>query len=121
MNLTRRSFFKLMAGAAVAAAIPVAFKRRDPYVRVGEVVDYIGPRGKGFIGGQVVSSVGEWDGTAYPVKCWNNCYGRYRVEELYRDVDLSCFNREVPRDFWPTHSMKKWVNVHSWVRSERGA
>ena len=119
MKITRREFLKGLAALAVTAGInvPAFASGRKPYVLVGEVVSHIGTRPGGFIGGQVVTAVGEWDGIGYPVALATNSYPA--GEETYYDVDLACFLRELPEKFWHNQEHKKYPNVHTWLRVQR--
>lgn len=119
MKITRRSFLKSLIALAFAEGIKIpAFAiGRQPYVNVGEVVNHIGPAPGGFIGGQIVKSVGSWDGVGYPVTVFDNGYPPR--EEHYYDVDLSCFRRELPDKFWWNPENEKYPNVHTWIRMQR--
>jgi len=81
------------------------------------LVDYIGPCPGGFIGGQVVLSVGEWDGAGFPVILRSN--HAIPQKEQYYDVDLAAFRRELPAKFWHSPENKKYPNVHTFVRMKR--
>lgn len=121
MLISRRGFLKLI-GSALAAGIPIpAFAEgRTPYVAAGEVVGYIGSSPGGFCGGQLVASVGEWDGVGYPVKCWNSAYGTARKLENYYDFDLANFGKSVPKDLWHhADNVRKYPNVHAYLREQR--
>jgi hypothetical protein len=120
MLISRRGFLKLI-GAAIAsgAAVPAFAKGRAPYVIAGQVASYIGHCPGGFIGGQVVHSVGKWDGVGYPVQTWNNAYGKHRALETYYDFDLADFCSELPRNFWALPGSARYPNVHTWVREQR--
>lgn len=119
MKITRREFLKGLAALAVTAGInvPAFVSGRKPYVHVGEVVSYIGPSPGGFIGGQIVTAIGEWDGVGFPVILLDNGYPA--KEERYYDVDLACFLRELPEKFWHNPEHKKYPNVHTWLRVQR--
>jgi hypothetical protein len=124
MSLTRRSFLQRLAVAAAALTIKVpAFDpKREPYVKVGDVVNWIGkcPDSISFIGGKSVVAVGEWDGVGYPVTVRGHGYGSGAELETYCDVDLSNMNRDVPPRFW--HSLEnqaKYPNVHTYIRVRR--
>lgn len=119
MEITRRAFLQFLAVVAASSgrAAPAFSSSRAPYVCKGEVVNYIGPGGNGFIGGQLVKSVGAWDGIGFPVVTLNN---GYRGEcETYYDIDLADFGREIPEKFWHTHSRREYPNVHTWLRMKR--
>lgn len=124
--MTRRSFLKLAALAATARIVIPAFIRpRLPYVRVGEVVSYIGLAkypAPGFIGATIVAEVGEWDGVGYPCLLTSQSYGSrhpYMPERFY-DSDLADLNREVPERFWWSDAnRRRYKNVHEYVREQR--
>jgi len=123
--LTRRSFLKRLGvfAAALAIPIPALQARRAPYVKVGDVVSWIGhcPSPQSFIGGKRVTSIGAWDGVCYPVVVHSGVYGGWGDPyETYCDVDLSDFNRDLPPRFWciPGHT-EKYPNVHTYVRVQR--
>lgn len=121
MILNRRSFLKL-AGAATASGliIPAWVPPREPYVRVGQVVDYIGPHPGGFIGGEIVRAVGEWDRIGYPVTLMLNTYPRQPRPERIYDFDLCVFREEVPDDFWRHEvNQRLYNNIHTYVRTKR--
>lgn len=118
--LTRRSFLKLVGVSAVAVVIVPAIQfGRNPYVLAGEVVDFVGPRPGGFIGGCVVAEVHPWDGHGYPVEVWNNAFGVHRKKVRFYDADLAAMRREVPAKFWHDPANRKWPNVHTWIRAQR--
>ena len=120
MKINRRRFLQLLAGTPIAATMPAFAVHRNPYVQTGQVVDHIGPagRGEGFIGGQLVTSVGEWDGVGFPVVTLTN--GFPGEDDIYYDIDLADFLREVPAHFWQNpENRKKYPNVHTYVREQR--
>ena len=121
MKISRRSFLKGLAALAVSASVPVpAFSsHRAPYITVGGTVNYIGhcPDPAAFIGSKVVHSVGEWDGVGYPVTVYG--HGWDDKKEVYYDVDLADFNKEIPPRFWHDPANKKYPNVHTWLRMQR--
>lgn len=121
MRITRRVFLKLIAAAAAVGNVPLAFSStRDPYVRAGECVNYIGRSPGGFIGSVVVHEVGEWDGAGYPVRAWvSGCYGSHKEWVTYYDHQLCNFLREVPPDFWHRQENWRYPNIHTWVRIQR--
>jgi hypothetical protein len=123
MSISRREFLKLIAISAVIAAAPAFSSNRKPYVNKGEIVNYIGIRGKGtqsFIGGRAVKNVYEFDGVGYPVDVHNNSYGVHAALERYYDFDLVDFNRELPEHFWwNKENGKKYPNVHTYIREQR--
>lgn len=120
MGITRRSFLKLLASvAAIGIPAPLIAKQRDPYVKVGDVVDWVGQWGQGFIGGQVVHEIGPWNGSAYPVYLWNNAYGSARMLEVYRDCDLANMRAELPDKFWHNPDNRKYPNAQSYIRVQR--
>jgi len=118
--ITRRELLKLIALAPAAGiVIPALEFPRDPYVRVGDIADYLGHRPGGFIGGQKVHAVLPWDGVGYSVQTWNNAFGPARALETYYDVDLADLRNEIPPKFWHNHSTKQYPNVHTWLRMQR--
>lgn len=121
--LTRRAFLQRIGIAAAALAIKIpAFQRREPYVRKGDVVSWIGhcPSPDSFIGGKSVVAVGKWDGVGYPVTVRNQIVGPGAAVETYYDVDLCNFNREVPdRFWWDEENVRRYPNVHTYVRTNR--
>jgi hypothetical protein len=120
MLVSRRGFLKLISATIASGAIvPDFVKNRPPYVSEGEVVNYVGPRPGGFIGGQVVNKVEVWDGIGYPVQCWNNTCGSGRAIERYYDFDLANFIRDIPHRFWANPENAKYPNVHTWIRVQR--
>jgi hypothetical protein len=121
MNLSRRSFLKLVGGAAlVGAAAQAMTLNRASYVVEGEVVNYIGKAQTGFVGGQVVHTVLPFDGIGYPVQVWNNAFGKHRKLETYYDFALVNFRREVPDNFWHDEiNCQRYNNLHTFVRTKR--
>ncbi|MFI8748864.1 hypothetical protein ACIGG6_02495 [Vreelandella lionensis] len=123
-ELSRRRFLQLL-GALFASGVrvPALAMGREPYVQLGDVVSYIGPRGEGsnsFMGGQSVRAVHPWDGTGYPVDVDNNCFGSHRALERYYDFELSDFCRDVPAKFWHSEENRRlYNNVHTYVRAKR--
>lgn len=122
MSISRRAFLKGLAALAVSAAVPVpAFSSlRAPYITKNSgPVSYIGhcPDPASFIGAKCVHSVGEWDGVGYPVTVLSNSYPTRK--EVYYDVDLADFNKEIPPRFWHDPANKKYPNVHTWLRMQR--
>jgi len=121
--LSRRSFLKIAGISLAAIGLPVKVKAndivREPYVKKGEVVSWIGMCPGGFTGGQIVEEVRPWDGTGYPVITRNNSYGPRAATEPYYDQDLCNFNRETPMRFWANPKNKKYPNLHTYVRCKR--
>ena len=121
MKHTRREFLiglAAVAASAKIAATPVLTVRR-PYVsKSSGAVSYIGKH-CGFIGAQCVESVGDWNGTCYPVTLRNNGYGSFAGFETYPDSDLADFLREVPERFWHLPISEGYNNVHEYVRYSR--
>lgn len=122
LSITRRTFLKGFASSVVALSLPApAFiPPREPYVVAGEVVSYIGPSGSGgFIGGEIVRSVADWDGVGYLCMLDFKGYGAQSKPVHFYDVDLVNFNRELPDRFWWNHSTDDYPNVHTYVRTRR--
>jgi hypothetical protein len=120
MNISRRDFLRIIASAiATGTLVPAFAKQRAPYVLEGDVVDFVGRHPGGFIGGQLVHKVDDWDGVGYPVLCWTNGYGSGRTLERYYDFDLANFRREIPAQFWAMPGATKYPNVHTWLREQR--
>ncbi len=122
MILTRREFIKICGGLIASAGIKLdAFSsERDPYVEIGDIVNYIGSvKDSGFTGGQLVKYVDEWDEIGYPVTLYRNTYCNPPEEEIYYDIDLSDFKIDVPERFWCNPENKKYPNVHTYVRMKR--
>lgn len=121
MILTRRSFLKIAGTAAASGLIVPAFTLpRDPYVRVGQPVDYIGPAGTGFIGGTTVHAIGEWDSIGYPVTVYDQGFPRRPSPQRLYDFNLCLFRKDVPPDFWHSPSNRaKYPNLHTYVREQR--
>lgn len=119
--ISRRSFLKGLAALAVSAGLNVsAFSgTRQPYVEVGDIVNFIGPP-QGFIGGQRVIRVLPFDGVGYPVVTHNNSFGKdAAAEETNYDVDLANFHKEIPPHFWHDRTNNIYPNVHTWLRMKR--
>lgn len=117
---TRRSFLQIVAATIAAGiAIPAMAEKRAAYVSKGAVTSFVGRAPGGFIGGQLVHAVHEWDGIGYPVDTCNNSYGRALELERYYDFDLADFKREIPPDFWHHGAHAGYPNVHTWLRSQR--
>lgn len=119
-NISRRSFLKGLAALAVTAGLKLsAFSgTRQPYVEVGDIVNFIGPS-PGFIGGQLVVKVLPFDGTGYPVVTLENGFCNPSVEGTYYDIDLANFHKEIPADFWHDKANSIYPNVHTWLRMKR--
>lgn len=116
--ISRRQFLQL-AGIAAASGIivPAFILPRDPYVKISEVVDYIGPHPGGFIGGKITKSIKDWDGVGYPVECVD---GWGTETYTFYDFNLVNFRREVPDDFWHHEiNNQKYNNIHTYVREKR--
>jgi hypothetical protein len=118
MLLNRREFFKIVTALIASTVIPAFAYPRQPYVKVGDVVNYIGYHPGGFIGGQLVTQIFDWDGTGYPVifeQRWKE-----RPSPTYYDFDLSNFLVDIPKDFWHDEEhCKRYNNVHTYVRMQR--
>ena len=101
--------------AAASRACPVA--NREPYVKLGDLVTYIGSaKTRGFIGGCSVLSVGVWDGVGFPVRVSGNECGR----TLFYDLDLADMRKELPERFWAVKEHRRlYPNVHTYVRVKR--
>lgn len=120
MNITRRGFLKLIAASVAAGMhVPAFSKSRQPYIKLGEVADYIGPRPSGFIGGRVVAEIESWDGVGYPVRLWTSGTGQHKTVDRFYDFDLANFVREIPRGFWSMPGSDRYPNVHTWLRVQR--
>lgn len=125
-TLVSRRFFLKLAGAALASGIivPALTPPRDPYVREGEVVSYIGlgrhPDVPTFIGATTVAEIGHWDGAGYPCLLRSYTVGERFMPTRFYDTDLACFNREIPNRFWwSEHNQRRYKNVHVYVREQR--
>ena len=118
MDISRRTVLKGLATIAATAgwSVPAFSSQRQPYVSQGEVVGHIGAT-PGFIGGQFVKEVLPWDGVGYPVVTLTNGYPG--EPDIYYDVDLCSFEREVPKKFWHAPENNIYPNVHAWVRMKR--
>jgi hypothetical protein len=123
LDISRRLFLKLFAGAAaLGTVVPAMDFNRKPYVLPSDTVSWIGtcPSSMSFIGSKSVHQVLPWDGVGYPVELWNGLYGSSRALETYYDFDLANFNREVPVRFWHDQAnCDKYPNVHTYVRQMR--
>lgn len=124
MIVSRRSFLGLLAAASAARIVIPAFTPpRLPYVRVGQIVSYVGLArhpAPTFVGSLRVVAVGAWDAVGYPVMLDNSGFGSSRWEVQYNDVDLSDLLTEVPRDFWHHEANRaRYPNVHAYVREQR--
>jgi len=120
MNITRRHFLKLIIGSITTISLPniVFSKIREPYVIKGESVNYIGPSGGGFIGGEIVDNIKDWDGVGFIVDVRTNTYPS-KIETYY-DFELCNFTREIPENFWHNQTnCKKYNNVHTYIRTQR--
>lgn len=123
-ELSRRRFLQLLGAAfASGVSVPALSMGREPYVQVGDCVDYIGPSGKGsrsFIGGKAVRAVHPWDGTGFPVDLQNGFFGRHGALERFYDFELCNFSKEVPPRFWHSEENSRlYNNVHTYVRTKR--
>lgn len=120
IRISRRSFLKGLVALAITSGIsvPAFMGARDPYVAVGDVVNYIGPA-PGFIGGQRVVRILPFDGIGYPVVTAVNGFGRNPLEETYYDLDLANFLKEIPQGFWHKNENGIYPNVHTWIRMKR--
>jgi hypothetical protein len=117
MNITRRRFLQILVASSAGISFPAFTKTRDPYVMQGEVVNHIG-QNSGFIGGQLVKNVAEWDGTGYPVTVLTNTLPA--DTETYYDFDLANFNREIPPNFWhDPYNRDHYNNMDDFVRQQR--
>jgi len=95
-------------------------KPREPYVKAGQVVDWIGPPGtrRGFIGGRVVMFVGSLlQSEGYYVRLRRDSFSNDLID--YWDTELSFFREEVPDGFWRMPISKGFKNVHEYVRWKR--
>jgi hypothetical protein len=152
--ISRRLFLKFLAAAASSVALPSPTQSkeligvrgttlmdmdtgfyycpyvppliRSSYVKVGQMVSYIGPAGNGFIGSCLVTKVGEFDGmTGYQIKVDSRHQfpGLVRAgfnPVVYSDLELADFSREVPKGFWHDQAnVEKYPNVHTYVRTKR--
>ncbi len=121
MNLSRRSFLKLVGGAAlVGVAAQAMTVNRLPYVIEGETVSFIGKAQDGFVGGKSIHKILPHDGVGFPVQVWNGAYGKHQALDTYYDFELANFRREVPENFWHDQSnCDRYNNVHTFVRTKR--
>lgn len=121
--ITRRSFLKLAVAASAAGLIVPAFTPpREPYVRVGWAVDYIGRAGQpgSFIGSTLVHAVGEWDQIGYPVTLTDQGFPARPTRHRIYDFDLCVLREEVPARFWADPAnVAKYPNVHTFMREKR--
>ncbi|MGV2930169.1 hypothetical protein ACE3G8_04005 [Vreelandella venusta] len=123
-ELSRRRFLQLLGAAfASGASVPALSMGREPYVNVGDRVDYIGTCGEGspsFIGGRSVRAVHPWDGTGFPVDLHNGFFGSHGALERFYDFELCDFSEEVPPKFWHSEENRRlYNNVHTYVRTKR--
>lgn len=123
-ELSRRRFLQLLGAAfASGVSVPALSMGREPYVSVGDDVDYIGPRGEGshsYCGSRLVRAVYPWDGTGFPVDVHNGSFGIYSDVERFYDFDLCIFRNEVPPGFWHSkENRRRYNNVHTYVRTKR--
>jgi len=123
MDLTRRQFLKGFAATALALGIsvPAFSSNRNPYVSVGEVVDYIGPHPAKLCIGLWVKEVGLWDGTGYPVVVeQGGYYGPKPPLAICYDCDLAVMHKEYPANIWhDPENRRKYPNVHTYIRMKR--
>lgn len=126
ITITRRLFLRGLISVPIAVGLPHLLEartlHRQPYVRPGQVVDYIGLNlhpSPTFIGGAIVGEVGDWDGEAYPCRLVFG-YGRHQEVMTFPDHDLALLREDVPRQFWgiPGNN-ERWPNVHAYVRWNR--
>lgn len=126
MKLTRRGFFKASAATAALSVAPIqAFASgREPYVKFGQDVSYVGLNlhpDPCFTGSDIVTEVLPWNGECFPVLLREQRYRRDRGWSwaLFPDFDLADLD-EVPADFWgdPVNDAT-WPNVHAYVRFRR--
>lgn len=125
MIVSRRSFLGLFAAAAAARIVVPAFTPpREPYVRVGEHVAYVGLNlhpAPTFLGDMRVSEIGAWDGLGYPVTLAEHGFpGPASMAHRFYDCDLSNFRRDLPDRFWHDPArVERYPNVHAYVREQR--
>lgn len=120
INITRRSFLKGLVALAISTglSVPAFTDSRAPYVAVGDIVNHIGPS-PGFIGGQRVVRILPFDGIGYPVITAVNGFNKNPKEEIYYDIDLADFLKEIPAGFWHKAENNIYPNVHTWIRMKR--
>ena len=125
MIVSRRSFLGLFAAAAASRIVVPAFTPpRQPYVRTGEPVSYVGLNlypAPVFPGSTLVREIGEWDGIGYPVALYDQGYGNpCSMAHRFYDFDLCNFNRDVPERFWHDRARReRYPNVHAYIREQR--
>lgn len=140
MRTTRRSFLGFLGLAPAAATLaqaPVGLtiriddknpRRSQPYVRVGQVVDYIGMNlypDPTFIGSAMVKQVGEWDGNGYPVKLWDQTSGRHRLpmSGVFYDFELCTLRQDLLGydKFWHDSKNERFHNMAEAMRFQRSS
>lgn len=127
ISLSRRSFLRGLFTAPIVVGAPELLVARpalprEPYVKAGTTVSYVGLAlhpAPTFTGSRIVMEILPWNGRFYPVVLDTNGYRTPRDTETFPDHDLSDFRAEVPDRFWSAHSFDEWPNVHAWVRHQR--
>ncbi len=122
--VSRRVFLQLFAvSAAVRLIVPAFTPPREPYVCIGESVSYVGLNfyPENFSGTTLVRSIGDWDGLGFPVELHSQGFTEpASMAFRFYDFDLSNFNRDLPERFWwDQERVKKYPNVHAYVREVR--
>lgn len=127
MNFSRRNFLRGILSVPIVVGLPEKLVPRpslvrEPFVRTGTTVSYIGLAlhpAPTFIGSRIVKLVMPWNGAFYPIVLDNGYMGSHTGTEIFSDHDLSDFQSEIPPKFWHTRSVEDWPNVHAWVRYKR--
>lgn len=132
----RRDFIRGLISLGVSAAVAeeLAFVqrlgrvfpgwRRPPFVRVGQLVDFIGldthPRPT-FIGATIVREVGAWDGARYPCRVEGQDWRGALMDGVFADGDLANLHECVPHRFWAPEFRRerRYTNLAAYVREKR--
>lgn len=122
--INRRDFLGTIAATPLLSLPAPAAPIREPYVVVGEYVDsivwHLWDKPCAPIGPVVVHEIQPWDGESYPIILSRWIYGgRRELWSGWFDHEWSNLRRDLPKDFWQTHSLNDYPNVHSYVRQQR--
>lgn len=123
MRVNRRLF--LQATAATVLPLPAISMGREPYVKTGESVSFVGAAkcpDPCFIGSALVCYVGAWNGEGYPCILKDQSFRPLNtMSAVFLDQDLCNYNRELG-DFcgdWPDPVARGFKNLAELVRTGR--
>lgn len=123
---SRRLFIQSVAALVGSAVVtPTLALGRKPFVIEGEMVDslvwHMWDKPAAPLGSLSVAKILPWDGVGYPIILRKHGWRAEDAEDFtgWYDFEWSNLRRDVPPNFWHTHTTDQYPNVHAYVREQR--